>query len=95
MLISQSWKETGNRKQETGFPTLMSLLMPVAIRPMQYVPFLSLSPCLLVTLSPLLPASCLLSVITATPKGNKSASHDQKSYLHCDLIDEGESDVEG
>jgi len=72
MLISQSWKETGNRKQEAGFPTLMSLLMPVAIRPTQYVSFLSLSPCLLVTLSPLLPASCLLSVITATLKGNKS-----------------------
>ena len=39
------------------------------------------------------PRSC--SWITATPKGNKSASHDQKSYLHCDLIDEGEPDVEG
>jgi len=68
MLISQSWKETGNRKQEAGENLYSCLLFP---------------------------ASCLLSVITATPKGNKSASHDQKSYLHCDLIDEGEPDVEG
>ena len=47
MLISQSWKETGNRKQEAG-ENLYSCL-----------PF---------------PASCLLSVITATLRGNKSDS---------------------